>query len=64
VHDWVNLVLVPLIGALTIAGLAGLIDPALVTYAFLAYVVGDFVWVWLQVRACLGKESKKERVRP
>jgi hypothetical protein len=49
VHDWVNLVLVPLIGALTLAGLAGYVDPAHVTKVFLAYVLGDFVWVALQV---------------
>ncbi|EFN53634.1 expressed protein [Chlorella variabilis] len=51
VHDWVNLVLVPIIAAMTMAGLVGLIDPALVTYAFIAYVAGDFVWVFLQPEA-------------
>ncbi len=42
--------LVPLIGALTLAGLAGYVDPALVTKVFLAYVLGDFVWVAVQVK--------------
>lgn len=49
-HDQVNLALIPLIGALTIAGLVGAIDPALTTYAFLAYVALDSVWLILQVR--------------
>ncbi|KAI3425329.1 hypothetical protein D9Q98_009093 [Chlorella vulgaris] len=51
VHDWVNLVLVPIIGLMTIAGLSGQLDPSHVTHAFLAYVLGDFVWVALQPEA-------------
>ena len=49
-HDQVNLALIPLIGALTIAGLVGAIDPAVTTYAFLAYAALDSVWLILQVR--------------
>lgn len=49
-HDQVNLALIPLIGALTVAGLVGAIDPAVTTYAFLAYVALDSVWLILQVR--------------
>ncbi|KAI7844909.1 hypothetical protein COHA_001557 [Chlorella ohadii] len=48
VHDQVNLALIPLIGALTIAGLVGAIDPAVTTYAFLAYAALDSVWLILQ----------------
>lgn len=48
VHDQVNLALIPIIGALTIAGLVGAIDPAITTYAFLAYIALDSVWLLLQ----------------
>lgn len=48
VHDQVNLALIPLIGALTIAGLVGAIDPAITTYAFLAYVLLDSIWLVVQ----------------
>ena len=48
VHDQINLLLIPAIGFLTIAGLLGHIDPAVTTWAFLAYVGLDSVWLVLQ----------------
>ena len=48
VHDIINLFLLPIIGAMTVAGLTGHLDPAYVTYVFLAYIVADFVWVAIQ----------------
>lgn len=48
VHDAINLGLLPIIAAMTVAGLTGHMDPALTTYAFMAYIVADFVWVCLQ----------------
>lgn len=52
-HDQVNLGLIPAIGFLTIAGLLGSIDPAVTTWAFLAYVALDSVWLLLQASLCL-----------
>lgn len=68
VHDQVNLALIPLIGALTIAGLVGAIDPAITTYAFLAYVLLDSIWLVVQVcaaaeQALHGKGNRTLRVR-
>lgn len=56
----VNLALIPIIGALTIAGLVGAIDPAITTYAFLAYIALDSVWLLLQAR---GSEPWRSRLR-
>lgn len=66
-HDQVNLALIPLIGALTIAGLVGAIDPAITTYAFLAYVLLDSIWLVVLVRtaaeqALRGKGARAPRV--
>lgn len=49
VHDAVNAIVLPVIVALTFAGLFYVIDPATVTHAMLLYTLSDFVWVALQV---------------
>ena len=50
VHDAVNLVLLPFLCALTVAGVLQWIAPEVVTSVFLAYVATDTLWVWAQVR--------------
>ncbi|KAL4431312.1 hypothetical protein ABPG75_006568 [Micractinium tetrahymenae] len=47
VHDQVNLLLLPILGGLTIAGLTGHVAPELVTHLFLGYVLADMAWVFL-----------------
>lgn len=44
-HDQVNLVLLPTLGVAAIAGLAGVVDPWLVTFFLTAYIVGDLIWI-------------------
>ena len=58
IHDAVNLVLLPFITALTVAGLGGWIPPEIVTSVFLGYVGIDLLWVAIQVRRryCRGSE--------
>lgn len=54
-HDRANLVALPVIGCLVLAGLAGLIDTLLVTKAFILYIVADFFWILLEPRAVPSK---------
>lgn len=50
-HDQVNLLLLPVLGGLTAAGLCGAVDPVTVTYLFTAYVLADLVWLVVQPEA-------------
>lgn len=52
-HDQVNLVLLPILGALTAAGLLfpQRVDPANVTILFTLYIVADFAWLVAQPEA-------------
>ncbi|KAL4438481.1 hypothetical protein ABPG77_000129 [Micractinium sp. CCAP 211/92] len=45
IHDQVNLLLLPILGGLTIAGLTGHVAAELVTHLFLGYVLLDMAWV-------------------
>ena len=47
-HDQVNLLLLPVLGGLTAAGLFGLVDPVKVTVLFTAYILADLVWLVAQ----------------
>lgn len=44
-HDRVNLVLLPIIGSLTVAGLLGYVDTTIVSAIFSVYVAVDLLWV-------------------
>lgn len=50
-HDRANLVALPAIGTLVLAGLLGYIDTHLVTQAFIFYIVADFFWILLEPKA-------------
>lgn len=44
-HDRVNLCLLPVLGACTVAGLLGLLDTYVVSQLFTLYIVADFLWL-------------------
>lgn len=50
-HDRANLVALPTIGCMVLAGLLGYIDTLLVTKAFIVYIVGDLFWLILEPKA-------------
>eukprot|EP00887_Chlorella_sp_A99_P007069 scaffold2.g7069.t1 len=56
-HDYANLVLLPILGCLTVAGLAGLWDPVQVTYAFTAYTLLDMAWIAVEPEAVPSKPT-------
>lgn len=56
-HDQANLVLLPILGCLTVAGLLQLVDPLLVTYAFTLYTVFDLAWIAIQPDAVPSKPT-------
>lgn len=51
IHDQVNLILLPILGIATAAGLLGYVDPVKVTILFTWYIVADFTWVVVEPHA-------------
>ena len=43
-HDALNVPLVGILSAMCILGMAGLMDPVLVTHIFIGYIVFDTLW--------------------
>ncbi|PSC73950.1 GTP-binding chloroplastic [Micractinium conductrix] len=54
-HDRANLLALPVIGTLVLAGLFGWCDTMLVTKAFILYIAVDFFWVLLEPKAVPSK---------
>lgn len=50
-HDKANLLLLPILGSLTAAGLLGYADPAKVTILFTWYILADFAWILVEPSA-------------
>lgn len=50
-HDRCNLVALPIVGGLVLAGLLGAVDTLLVTKAFILYIVADFFYILLEPKA-------------
>lgn len=50
-HDVVNLALIPIVALGTILGIAGKVDPVIVSQGFLLYVLIDFIWLIVQPEA-------------
>lgn len=51
IHDLANVVLLPILGGITAAGLLGYFDPSKVTILFTWYIVADFTWVLIEPNA-------------
>ncbi|KAL3161784.1 hypothetical protein ABBQ38_008878 [Trebouxia sp. C0009 RCD-2024] len=47
-HDRVNLIALPVVGVLSVAGLLGYYDQGKVTNMMLSYIVADLLWIWLE----------------
>ena len=50
-HDRVNLICLPVLAAMSIAGLADLYSPEKVTNMFIMYIVADFCWIYCEPEA-------------
>jgi hypothetical protein len=50
-HDRVNLICLPILAAMSAAGLLGLYSPEKVTNMFVMYIVADFCWLYFEPEA-------------
>jgi uncharacterized iron-regulated membrane protein len=51
VHDWANLICLPILCTVAVAGLCGSVDPTTFAWCIFLYVALDTVWVMIQPEA-------------